>query len=187
MVHRLRSACQIAVAATLLVVPASKSYAQDQCQCTAPGGEDSRIANAIGGGLFAGLIAAVIPFHHATALASAAPAGAPSAAAPAALTTMSDSTDIAPADSTKPRALASVASAPPISGFAARDPGSLMRVARAEPRAPLPSMTPTEAEADGMIAPKTATFLPALAMIGAGAMLIGLYVIRERRPRLRTR
>ena len=48
-------------------------------------------------------------------------------------------------------------------------------------------MTPTEAEADGMIAPKTATILPALAMIGIGAMLMGIFVLRIRRPRLRSR
>src|SRR4051812_21878762 len=96
-----RSTIHVAVAVAVLTVPAANLHAQDECQCTAPGAESSRIANAIGGGLFAGLIAAVIPFRHASALAAAAPASG--AGAPSALTVMSDSTDIAPNDSTKPR------------------------------------------------------------------------------------
>jgi hypothetical protein len=51
----------------------------------------------------------------------------------------------------------------------------------------LPSITADEAEADGMIAPKTATILPALAMIGIGAMLMGIFFLRVRHPRLRSR
>jgi hypothetical protein len=175
----------IATAVALFVAPAPQLYAQNQCQCSAPGSDDSRIANAIGGGLFAGLIAAVIPFHHAAALASASPA----AGAPSALTTMSDSTDIAPVDSTAPRQLASIAPAPSGSGpdYPAGGARPLARSARGETAASLPTMTPEEAEADGMIAPKTATILPALAMLGIGAMLMGIFVLRVRRPRLRSR
>jgi hypothetical protein len=179
-----RYTLHLAAAATILLVPASKLYAQNQCQCAAPGGEDSRIANAIGGGLFAGLIAAVIPFHHAAALASAPPApGAPSE-----LTTMSDSTDIAPSDSTKPRQLASIAAGPAGSRAGAPRGGApISRTSNGESVTPLPTITPGEAAADGMIAPKTATILPALTMIGIGAMLMGIFFIRVRRPRLRSR
>lgn len=172
-----------AAVVALLVAPVPQLYAQDQCQCSAPGSEDSRIANAIGGGLFAGLIAAVIPFHHATALASAPPA----AGAPSALTTMSDSTDIAPADSTAPRQLASSAADPNGSSPDRAAGGPLARTSRGETAASLPTMTSAEAEADGMIAPKTATILPALAMIGIGAMLMGILVLRIRQPRFRSR
>ena len=179
----LRCTLHLAAAATMLLVPATKLYAQDQCQCAAPGGEDSRIASAIGGGLFAGLIAAVIPFHHATALASA----PPGAAAPTELTTMTDSTDIAPGDSAKPRQLASIAAGPTGAAGAPRRVAPLARTSYGESASPLPSITPGEAEADGMIAPKTATILPALAMIGVGAMLLGIFFIRVRRPRLRSR
>ena len=175
----------LVAAVALLVAPVPQLYAQDQCQCSAPGSEDSRIANAIGGGLFAGLIAAVIPFHHAGALASASPA----AGAPSALTTMSDSTDIAPTDSAAPRRLASTVAAPSggAPGWVAGDPTPVARTSRRETGSALPTMTPAEAEADGMIAPKTATLLPALAMIGIGALLMGIIVLRIRQPRFRSR
>jgi hypothetical protein len=179
----LRYTLYLAVAATILLVPASKLYAQDQCQCAAPGGEDSRIATAIGGGLFAGLIAAVIPFHHAGALASA----PPGAGAPTELTTMTDSTDIAPNDSTRPRQFASIAAGPTGAAGARRGGAPLSRTSNGESVTPLPSITPAEAEADGMIAPRTATILPALTMLGIGAMLLGIFFIRVRRPRLRSR
>lgn len=178
-----RYTLHLAAAATILLVPASKLYAQDQCQCSAPGGEDSRIASALGGGLFAGLIAAVIPFHHAGALASA----PPGAAAATELTIMTDSTDIAPGDSTKPRQLASIAAGPTGAAGAPRGGAPISRTSNGEAVTPLPSITPDEAEADGMIAPKTATILPALAMIGIGAMLMGIFFVRVRRPRLRSR
>ncbi|HEV7703142.1 MAG TPA: hypothetical protein VGO46_02575 [Gemmatimonadaceae bacterium] len=174
----------VAAAAALLVLPATALYAQDGCQCSAPGGEDSRIANAIGGGLFAGLLAAVIPFHHATALASAAPGAG---AAPEALTTMSDSTDIAPGDSSHSRALASTGD--PAVPF---DPNAdasapISRSSNGESASPLPSITAGEAAEAGLIAPKTATILPALGMIGVGAMLLGIFFLRVRHPRLRSR
>lgn len=185
-----RSTVGVIAAAVLLLVPVSKVYGQEECQCAAPGGESSRIASAIGGGLFAGLIAAVIPFHHAGALA-AAPNGA---IAPSALTVMSDSTDIAPVDSANPQQLASIAApnggaapndaaVPPVGGGAA----PISRTSNGESASPLPSITPGEAAADGMIAPKTATMLPSLAMIGVGAMLMGIFFLRVRRPRLRSR
>ena len=177
-----RSAAFITVAVAALTVPAGTLRAQDECQCNTPGGESSRIANAIGGGLFAGLIAAVLPLRHAGAIAAAPPAAG--AAAPSALTLMSDSTDIAPGDSTKPRAAVTYAASSP------RDPrggAPLARASASEAAAPLPGITTAEAEAEGMIAPKTATILPALGMIGVGAMLLGIFFIRVRRPRLRTR
>ena len=181
----LRSTVRAAVAVAILVVPATKLSGQDQCQCAAPGGESSRIASAIGGGLFAGLIAAVIPFHHPAAIAST----PPGAVAPTALTMMSDSTDIAPGDSAKPRQLASIAGAPAAESAPAGAGGGapVTRTSNGESASPLPSITPSEAAADGLIAPKTATILPALAMIGIGAMLMGIFFLRVRRPRLRSR
>jgi hypothetical protein len=179
-----RSTIQVAVAVAVLTVPATNVYAQDECQCTAPGAESSRIANAIGGGLFAGLIAAVIPFRHAGALAAAAPAAG--AGGPAALTVMSDSTDIAPGDSTKPKRVGDYAAAPPRAG----DPGvgpPLAHTSNGEAGTPIPSITADQAVADGMIAPKTATLLPALLMIGIGFLLLGIFFLRIRRPRLRSR
>ena len=172
---------QVAAAASILVLPAATLSAQNECQCSAPGGEDSRIANAIGGGLFAGLIAAVIPFHHAAALASA-PAGA---GAPEALTMMSDSTDIAPEGSPRARALASAAD-PNVPFDPNADGGApITRTSNGESASPLPSITAGEAAEAGLIAPKTATLLPALGMIGVGAMLLGIFFLRVRRPRLR--
>jgi hypothetical protein len=173
-----RCAAALVVAAAAFTVPAATLHAQNECQCSAPGGEDSRIANAIGGGLFAGLIAAVIPFHHAGALASAAPP-AGGAAAPSALTMMSDSTDIAPGDSARPRRALALAASPSGSQPAG---GLRTRVSTGEAGPPLPSITPAEAEADGMIAPRTATLLPALTMIGIGAIIMGIFFLRVRKP-----
>ena len=178
-----RSAALATFAVAALAVPAETLRAQDECQCNTPGGESSRIANAIGGGLFAGLIAAVLPLRHATAIAAAPPA--PGAGAPSALTVMSDSTDVA-GDSTRPRPGATYAAAPPrADGPAGGAP--LSRASTGEAAAPLPGITTAEAEAEGMIAPKTATILPALGMIGVGAMLLGIFFLRVRRPRLRSR
>lgn len=179
-----RSRIHVVLAVAILLVPATNLYAQDECQCSAPGAESSRIANAIGGGLFAGLIAAVIPFHHAGALAAAAPAAG--VGAPFALTVMSDSTDIAPGDSTRPRRVGNYAAAPSRAG----DPGigpPLARTSNGEAATPLPSITADQAAADGMIAPTTATLLPALAMIGIGSIIMGILFLRIRRPRMRSR
>ena len=179
------STVRTAVAVAALTVSAAPLLAQDECQCTAPGAESSRIANAIGGGLFAGLIAAVIPFHHAGALAAAPNAGG--TAAPNALTVMTDSTDIAPGDSTKPRRVGEYASAAPPAAGGPRAGSALTRTSNGEAGTPLPAITADEAVAEGMIAPKTATMLPALGMIGVGAMLMGIFFLRVRRPRLRSR
>ncbi len=178
-----RVTLRVAAALSILMLPAATLSAQNDCQCSAPGGEDSRIANAIGGGLFAGLIAAVIPFHHAAALASAPPA----AGAPSALTTMSDSTDISPGDSTRSRALASIANPNLVGGPPAGGGAPISRTSNGESASPLPSITPGEAADAGLIAPKTATILPALGMIGVGSMLLGIFFLRVRRPRLRAR
>jgi hypothetical protein len=158
--------------AAVLLLSAPHVSAQEQCQCTAPGAESSRIANAIGGGLFAGLIAAVIPYHHATALA-AAPAGAAAgdSAAPSALVEHADSSDVAPEGSPARRA------APAGAGIG--DPA--MRVAAA----PQAATAPKETVSEGMIAPRTATMLPALAMIGVGLLLTGILFLRTRSPHRR--
>jgi hypothetical protein len=177
----------LAVSALALLTPTLS--AQNECQCSAPGAESSRIANAIGGGLFAGLLAAVIPFHHAAALASAPPGAG---GAPSALTQLSDSTDIAPADPAAPRQLASMGEAPTgedgtPGGTPTGKGGTLLgRRARSAPASALPSITPMEAEAEGMIAPRTATMLPALAMIGVGALLTGIFFLRVRGPHRRS-
>ena len=178
-----RATALTAVAVAALTASAPKLHAQDECQCTAPGAESSRIANAIGGGLFAGLLAAAIPFHHASALAAAAP---PAGDAPSALTLMSDSTDIAPGDSAKRRPSAAYAAAPPRGESPSAAAAPRARISNGEAAAPLPSITPEEAVADGMIAPKTATLLPALTMIGIGAIFTGILFLRVRRPRLRS-
>lgn len=167
--HFAKRSYRVVLPAVLLLLSAQYLSAQEQCQCAAPGAESSRIASAIGGGLFAGLIAAVIPFHHASALA-AAPAGAAvgDSAAPVALIEHADSSDIAP------EGVAARRGAPGARGVG--DPG--MRVAAA----PAASLAPQVSEAEGMIAPRTATMLPALAMIGLGALLSGILFLRVRRP-----
>ena len=180
-----RSTVRTTLALAVLALTAQAVYAQDQCQCQDPGAESSRIANAIGGGLFAGLIAAVIPFHHAASMVAAAP-GAPSAGGADPLVVLSDSTDVAstagaaPAAGASPRVVAA-----PLGGEVA-DPSSPAAGAPARPvqlaSAPLPSVTPSEAAADGLLAPRTATLLPALAMIGIGSLLLGIFFLRVRHP-----
>ena len=180
-----RSTIQLSVAVAVLTVAATNLYAQDECQCNAPGAESSRIANAIGGGLFAGLIAAVIPFRHAGALAAAAPPGG--AGGPSALTVMSDSTDVAPGDSARAPHVGAYVAAPPRADPSPTGGPALARTSNGEAGPPIPAITEDQAVADGMIAPKTATFLPALAMIGIGLILMGIFFLRVRRPRLRSR
>ena len=143
------------VAALLIVAPAVRT--QQSCVCTS---QSSSIAAAIGGGLFAGLIASVIPrAHRAHRLVGA--------------VTAADSTPpaevVALADSSVELVRAETALAP------ARPP----RAARA-PVSPLPSFTSSEAVTEGLVAPKTATFLPALAMIAVGVLLLGIFFLRVR-------
>jgi hypothetical protein len=179
-----RSTVRTTLALAVLSLTAQAVSAQDQCQCQDPGAESSRIANAIGGGLFAGLIAAVIPFHHAASMVAAAP-GAPTAGGVDPLVQLSDSTDIASTGGAAPAAGASpqVVGAP--LGGEVADPATPASGAAAPVQlasAPLPSVTPSEAAADGLVAPRTATLLPALAMIGVGSLLLGIFFLRVRHP-----
>lgn len=163
-----------AVVLTAILSP-SRAVAQD-CDCVARG--NARIAGALGGGLFAGLLAAVLQLgpHGAPSAAAGDPAVvpvAPDPGAPPVVAAPSPGVVALPAKRVKDP------SAAPHSGPSAQ------RLARpsSAAAAPMPALTPRDARREGLVPPRTATFLPAIAMIGVGALLLGLFLVRERAGR----
>jgi len=134
------------------------------CECKFPtSNENGHIAGSFGGGLFAGLVAAVLHIKHqreATLTPSVDP-----------LSSMPSLTPIVVMASAG--ALVDDAPAP------AAAPAPARRTPRpAASRAP--RMSAAEAQREGLVPPKTATLMPAFAMIGVGALLLGLFLLRER-------
>lgn|SRR5574340_1178402 len=153
----------VGVALVMGIVSVSPVTAQQECQCAS--NASGRIGGVLGGGLFAGLVAAVLHFAHASA-----PALAPSVV------------PMRPPDPVEPLV---VASAPGALAPEQAQPGPATPAA-----APAPSRTlarrpisPREAREEGLVPPKTATIVPALAMIGVGSLLLGLFLLRERKRR----
>lgn len=171
-------------AALLAVVPLRSAVAQD-CGCpsrdvTANG----RIAGALGGGLFAGLIAAVLGLKHASE-ASAQPVMDPAAGlGPGAAPTVSVSTgalgtipDSAADDVGNPAAASSL----PAAVADNRAPSGQRSIGDpAHNVAHMPPMSARDARQEGLIPAKTASLLPAIAMMGAGALILGLLLLREK-------
>jgi hypothetical protein len=177
-----------AVTVALLGVAPLTGVAAQSCSCPNRDSDaNGRIAGALGGGLFAGLIAAVLGMKHASE-ASAQPMVAPMgsmAAGPAPTLTVSTGSLAAPPDS----ASDSSATAGAPDAAAAPSPASV-----ADARAPhgqrsigdpahnvayMPPMSARDAREEGLIPAKTASLLPALAMMGAGALILGLLMLRE--------
>jgi LPXTG-motif cell wall-anchored protein len=48
-------------------------------------------------------------------------------------------------------------------------------------------LTADEAKEEGLVPPKTATMMPAYAMIGLGSLLLGLFLLRQRASQRRRR
>lgn len=173
------------IAAALLALLMSSTLAANAraqvCECKFPdSNENGQVAGAFGGGLFAGLVAAVLHFKH-TKEASLDPSVIPFTA---------DPLGIAPVVETSTGALANAdSSAGPQSAAPAGDRAMPLGAgagspALAHPRrrspARAPQLTADEAMQEGLVPPKTATMMPAYAMIGLGSLLLGLFLLRQR-------
>ncbi|HEY9516642.1 MAG TPA: hypothetical protein VIQ74_13280 [Gemmatimonadaceae bacterium] len=155
----------------LLGITPTMGVAAQGCSCQFnESNTNGRIAGAFGGGLFAGLIAAVLHVKHASELAAQPMVGPMATTAAGAAPTVAVSTGALSMDPVSdPRA---TGAAP------AGDEGKVGDPARTV--ALMPAMSTREAQREGLIPPKTASFLPAFAMIGAGALLFGLLLLREK-------
>lgn len=175
----------VAAASLALIVSttlASSARAQ-VCECKFPdSNENGSVAGAFGGGLFAGLVAAVLHIKH-TKEASLDPSVVPFPA---------DPVGVAPIVETSAGALAD-SSAAPLGAAPAADRGapSGSGAAPAHPRryaaGRAPRLTADEAKEEGLVPPKTATMMPAYAMIGVGSLLLGLFLLRQRAGQRRRR
>lgn len=171
-------------AALLVVVPLGGAAAQD-CGCqNRDASANGHIAGALGGGLFAGLIAAVLGIKHASE-ASAQPAMGPAGGlGPGAAPTLSVSTGAlgATPDSSADSAATPAAAAPlPATVADTRAPSGQRSIGDpAHDMAYMPPMSAHDAREEGLIPAKTASLLPAIAMMGAGALLLGLLLLREK-------
>lgn len=178
--------------ALLAVTPLSGTFAQD-CGCpNRDSNANGRIAGALGGGLFAGLIAAVLGIKHASE-ASPQPAMGPAGGlGPGSAPTLSVSTG-ALGSAIPDSAIDSTASAD--SAVAAPLAASPLPATVADSRTPsgqrsigdpahevayMPPMSARDAREEGLIPAKTASLLPAIAMMGAGALILGLLLLREK-------
>ncbi|HSC32248.1 MAG TPA: LPXTG cell wall anchor domain-containing protein [Gemmatimonadaceae bacterium] len=151
------------------------------CECKFPASnENGSVAGAFGGGLFAGLVAAVLHIKH-THEASLQPRVDPFTADPVGVAPVvaTATGEVANSDSTAPAA----------GGPEARPAGSgpasphMRRYAAGRP----PRLTADEAMQEGLVPPKTATMMPAYALIGLGSLLLGLFLVRQRTSHRRRR
>lgn len=187
------------VAATALAFLAggivTSTVAAQVCECQfGQSNERGHIAGAFGGGLFAGLVAAVLHIKH-THEASLQPSQDPIVAS-----------DLGVAPAIGPvfeTSAGSLAEEPTAAGKnagpgAGKSAGPLRDVAvapghngpsggggRVAPSRHGPRLSANEARNEGLIPPKTATMMPAYALIGAGSLLLGLFLLRQRSDRRR--
>ena len=162
-----RHLAAVLTAALIGVVPLTGVAAQD-CSCpNRDSNANGRIAGALGGGLFAGLIAAVLGIKHASESSAQPMMGPAGGLGPGAAPTLTVSTGSA---------------APlPATVAEARDPGGQRSIGDpAHNVAYMPPMSARDAREEGLVPAKTASLLPALAMMGAGALLLGLLLLREK-------
>lgn len=167
-----------AIAATLLLLGTTlaRSAAAQACECQFPeSNENGKVAGALGGGMFAGLLAAVLHVKHQRE-ASGQPGVGP----------VGPGASLAAAPPVSPAVVAAIPAAP---NDDRRDPvrrsGELN--GPVAPARPEPVLSSSDARREGLVPPKTATLYPALAMIGAGSLLLGLFLLRERSGRRRWR
>ena len=161
------------IAGLVLTAVAAPGVPAQACACMFPGAnENGHIAGALGGGLFGGLLAAALHLKHERE---------------ASLQPRVDPMD--PGISPVPLVMASAAGTlvSPLADSTAGHPiparGGVP--AGAPERAPL--LSRGEAQREGLVPPRTASLLPAFTMIGAGALLLGLFLLRERKGRRRSR
>ena len=133
-----------------LAVLAPALPAQKLCSCD----HDGFWAAAFGGGVFVGLLAFALPHHHSKSDSTV-------AAVPIAM----------PVDSLAPDSMPALGMPPLIRRGQQHIPIH---------KAALPLVTVSEAASEGLLAPKTATYLPALGMLGFGLVLTGVLFYRVR-------
>ncbi len=182
-----RHLAAVLTAALLASVPLG-SVAAQSCACqNRDATANGRIAGALGGGLFAGLIAAVLGIKHVSET-SVQPAMGPAGMTdPGAAPTLAVSTGaLGPAaDSSSDSVAAPVdpAASSPVPALLAdsRTPSAQRSIGDpAHNVAYMPPMSAHDAREEGLIPAKTASLLPALAMMGTGALLLGLLLLREK-------
>lgn len=179
----------VLVATLLGATPLTGVVAQG-CSCpNRDSNANGRVAGALGGGLFAGLIAAVLGIKHSSEAAAQPMVGSMASTAAGVAPTVTVSTGslgLAPDSAVSDSAASAVtpnASAGPVPVAVAdrRMPGGQRSIGDpAHAVAYMPPMSAREAQQEGLIPAKTASLLPALAMMGAGALLMGLLLMRER-------
>jgi hypothetical protein len=155
----------------LLGITPTTGVAAQECSCQFnESNANGRIAGAFGGGLFAGLIAAVLHVKHGSELAAQPMVGPMATTAAGAAPMVAVSTgDLSPDQGADP---AESIATPAGDESTVGDPARTVAL--------MPAMSTSEARREGLIPPRTASFLPALAMIGAGSLLFGLLLLRER-------
>lgn len=180
-----RHLAAVLTAALMGIVPLSGMAAQD-CACpNRDSNANGRIAGALGGGLFAGLIAAVLGIKHAsesTARPMMGPAGGLGPGAAPTLTVSTGSLGAIP-DSLVDSTATPVAAAAPLPAAVAdaRDPHGQRSIGDpARNVAYMPPMSAHDAREEGLVPAKTASLLPAIAMMGAGALILGLLLLRQK-------
>lgn len=176
----------VALTATLLGVVPLTGVAAQSCSCpNKDSNANGRIAGALGGGLFAGLIAAVLGIKHASEAAAQPAVGPMGSMAPGAAPTLTVSTGSlgsVPDSAIDSSATPAPAAAPAPAAVAdARTPDGQRSIGDpARNVAYMPPMSARDAREEGLIPAKTASLLPAFAMMGAGALLMGLLLMREK-------
>ncbi|HEX5179231.1 MAG TPA: LPXTG cell wall anchor domain-containing protein [Gemmatimonadaceae bacterium] len=154
------------------------------CECKFPeSNESGSVAGAFGGGLFAGLVAAVLHIKH-THEASLQPRVDPFTADPVGVAPVVETAtgEVANSDSTAPAAGGPEADRARAAGSGPASP-HVRRYAAGRP----PRLTADEAMQEGLVPPKTATMMPAYALIGLGSLLLGLFLVRQRTSHRRRR
>ncbi len=156
------------------------------CECKFPdSNENGQVAGAFGGGLFAGLVAAVLHFKH-TKEASLDPSVIPFSADPVGIAPVVETSmgALANTDSSAgPQHAAPAGDRAVPAGAGAASPAHARRYAAGR----APQLTSDEAMQEGLVPPKTATMMPAYAMIGLGSLLLGLFLLRQRASQRRRR
>lgn len=174
----LRKIAAACIVALLLGGPlASRVWAQS-CECQFPqSNENGHVAGVFGGGLFAGLVAAVLHIKHSREV-SLTPRVDPFTSAPVPYDPLVTASAAGAIANSPAGAAGRGAPAAMVPAAASRRPRS-----GAEGRGP--RLSADEAKQEGLVPPKTATLMPAFAMIGLGSLLLGLFLVRQRSSRRR--
>jgi len=176
----------VAAASLALIVSSTLAVSAraQVCECKFPeSNENGQVAGAFGGGLFAGLVAAVLHIKHSKE-ASLDPKVVPFTADPVGVAPIVETSMGALADSSRsPLGGAPAGDRARPAGAGGSSPAHPRRYAAGRP----PRLTADEAAQEGLVPPKTATMMPAYALIGLGSLLLGLFLLRQRASQRRRR